>query len=239
MADITREQLPVLYKLQNINVIINDLEKQLAAVSASPALAEVSAKLKKAIHNLKLTTGELEAKRQMLRQKELDLAALESENKNLETTLYQGQSRNVRELNALQKKLLLNKEKLTGLEEEILTLLQQVEALEESRQKERKQAEIISAEYNRLAGSLNAESAKLQRELERARQEREQVTVTLDPSCLQRFARLTQDKGLVVIAKIHQGTCSVCGVEIPPGLLTTVQKSDRLSYCESCGRLLF
>jgi predicted nucleic acid-binding Zn-ribbon protein len=103
----------------------------------------------------------------------------------------------------------------------------------------------IEAELKGRGEAAEAEAQQLGREKEETggriaelSAERSDLLARLKPQIRSRYDRLLRAKGDTAIATSVGGTCEGCGFQLPPQTAADLRRSDRLVYCEGCGRFL-
>ena len=52
------------------------------------------------------------------------------------------------------------------------------------------------------------------------------------------FDQLARAKGGVADVTVQRGACGGCFNSLPPQFVNEVRKTEKLNYCESCGRII-
>jgi predicted nucleic acid-binding Zn-ribbon protein len=172
------------------------------------------------------------------RRKELEIELEEGNTKKDRFKHQMFQVKSNREYEALQHEISAIEEKNSGLEDEILEIMDRSE----------KVALRIKEEETSLEAQVNnteLEKAKLDKELEDLRQkiliksdERKRLTMDMDGALLKRYGRIRDSKGGLAVTTVNTGACGGCFRRIPPHEMQNLKKDDRIITCEGCGRIL-
>jgi predicted nucleic acid-binding Zn-ribbon protein len=198
-----------------------------------------------------------DAESQLARQREITRAAqaerdqVEARRRDLESDLYHEEAkmkdrrmrlnrvRNEKELQALRREIELSKEANQQMEEEVLRLLESVEALNASAA----EAERALAEMETTAATKTAEQRA---RIEQVRLEvageleiRTRMTAALDGTLLQKYEQIFQRRGGSAVVEVRNGTCLGCHMHLPPQFFNELQRSRDVRLCPSCHRILF
>ena len=176
----------------------------------------------------------LEAAEQARRAKEGELSDTEAQREK-----FQGQTALVKtneEYTALLAEIDHATERISQIEEEILTAMDEIEGLSAGLQE-------LKREKTREEQSLEAEAKKLEAELEEVRVdlerhdgERLKLAESLPSAIAGSYERLFRNQGSGT-AKVEGSTCSACHRQIPPETINRIIGGE-LQPCLSCQRLL-
>jgi predicted nucleic acid-binding Zn-ribbon protein len=61
----------------------------------------------------------------------------------------------------------------------------------------------------------------------------------MDPAGLTIYEKLRRQKGGVAVTGVVDDTCQTCGVMLVYRLIREAEDDTKLSYCESCGRIIY
>jgi hypothetical protein len=172
-------------------------------------------------------------------QKELEFQVkqLEIEREQVESRLYSGAVKNPRELQDLQAKVDSLKRRRSKLEDKLL------EAMIEREEADAEAAETgtaLEAAENQHAAQvveLKAEQGTLQRRVEKLQQEVEESESQIPDQLLNAYRHLQERMGNPAVARLKGNICSVCGIEVIVSRQQSA-KAGKVTYCDSCGRLL-
>ncbi len=186
--------------------------------------------------NLSINRGDLESVRKLNRTIEQDLQYLSEKLKKYQEQLYSVKT---------------NKE-YDAITAEIETLEKQIEELEligvESLEKEEQlTAEIdrLDIQSSELEKHLGEKKYELQEKLKQTnteqnmlRNERDNLTPTVDRRFLATYERIRKGRDGVALAEVSNYTCNACNATIPAQTVVEVRKMDKIITCEVCGRIL-
>ncbi len=223
-----------LYRLQEIEQEIESREETVRELTSrlgeSPQLIKARADLAAAQHHLE----ELKKQQHTLEWQDDDLTG---KVKTAEDELYSGKNTNPKELKNLQNEIAALKTKRSQLDEKILELMDQIETGNRqvvSLGEEFKKAEIDSAEQQK---QFTGEIEQNKSVLTELAQEKQNLVEGLEQQIIRLYYDLKKKKKTVV-AKVFQGTCSACRIQLP---ITDLQRvrAGSLVQCSSCGRILY
>jgi hypothetical protein len=174
-----------------------------------------------------------------LKKQEMDCNALKTRIDTIKNKLYNGMVGNPKELQHLQQKIELMNKDLDSDEEVLLTLVVEKEEQEKLRQQQQAEWEKAQKEFEKCRRSYSLWKKGLQQELEQLTGEQEQLQEKIDGELIKTYNRMQERFGCRVLAKIEGGVCTGCNVRIPTSLRKEIKAAQKLTRCESCGRILF
>lgn len=232
------EQLELLWHLQEKDLAIREIEKNIVDNPQAAAVEQAREKLAGLSASFENSGEKLKDQRRRQKSLELDLQKISTERGTLRKKLYGGEIGNVKELETMEKKLQIVEREQGSLEEKIIGLMESAEEAEALLREEERQVqaqERAVAEQERL---LNEALAGLRAELNRLQAEREEIAGRLNNQYLERFSlhsKRHQGRG---IARVINDNCEGCRVYISAAQRSSLYNPGAMVYCESCGRLL-
>ncbi len=196
---------------------------------------------KKEWESEKAHLAELEdsVKKLQLKQKEKEgqLAEKETHVKKLDGQLTQVKTN--KEYGALQQEIASLKADNSLLEEDIIKILDEVEAARETVKIEKSRLAQIEKQYQEIERKLKDEEKILQASRENLKKQREEVTQQLKPDIRQLYERILSAKEGHALAALRKESCSACSMHLRPQLINNVLLGESLVLCESCSRILY
>uniref|UniRef100_A0A7C4ARK3 Uncharacterized protein n=1 Tax=Desulfomonile tiedjei TaxID=2358 RepID=A0A7C4ARK3_9BACT len=229
-----KEQLALLEQLQKIDNEIDVYEKDLARLPEE--IQEIARSLVVSRRDISELKEKLEHAEKSLKKREQDLAVEQDKIKRSERRLLG--IKNVKEYNALSREIKLGKKVAGEIEENVLTLMNEVEGLRkvlERREGEYAELEERLAKKKAEAEAVGARAKKL---LSKLNSEKEKITVSLDRDYLKRYLTVKKVRGNAV-AEMSNGICTACHMSVPPQLNIRVLKQEELIMCPNCHRILY
>jgi uncharacterized protein len=195
--------------------------KLAAALSAHTIDIDRMSRLKTDLHDL-----ELEAK------------ALETKIKELEALLSSGRISNPKELDALEKDRQMHLRHRSDRDTKILELMDAITGAQTQADANDAALKKTQATSAIEMGKLEHERDKIAARLAELDLDCEKYRAGLDPVDLVIYDRLRESRAGRAVARLKNDGCSVCGVQMPSGLVSRVDDGDELVFCPGCGRIL-
>ena len=229
------EQIKLLVELQGLDTQILKIERDLEYIPEQlkrmdEAFEEKKSELKKVEDGLKA----LQLKR---KEKEGDLEAKEGSIKKFQTQLYQVKTN--KEYTALQGEISRVKADNSIIEEEIIKILDQIDA---ETQKAAKEKEFLKIEEGRLAQEkkkLEEEVAGMKGENGGLKAQRAPLAEKIDKAMLAKYDRILKSKDGLAVVPVANDSCQGCFRIMPPQVIHEIRMKKDLIVCEYCARILY
>jgi predicted nucleic acid-binding Zn-ribbon protein len=190
-------------------------------------------------HETAATAIEAELAESTGRQRELEGRLAGAEAKMKDRRMRITRIRNDKELGLAKREVELLKEETSGLETELLTIFEQVEAAT-------KRLEAAQAELTSLISARDTEAAHLRdtigrlgAEIERDRTRRGELVEGVDAELRRRYEMIFSRRGGVAVVPVRGGTCQGCHMHVPPQLYNLIQRNEQVILCPNCQRMLY
>lgn len=229
--------MPLAHDLMSLQALDDEASAHRATIGDIEHRLAGDAALEAARGELAAATAEREDLRRARRRLEGDLGALDARIAAEEKRLYDGSIKNPKELIALQHEVDGLKASRSKLEDELLAVLEQVEASDA--RYEAASASVLRHEA-RWAGESDALRAEHERQLAalaRTGARRAAAVAALPPAAVRQYEAIRARRGSAV-ARINGSLCSACRVSIPDALRTRALAGTALVQCPNCERIL-
>jgi hypothetical protein len=180
----------------------------------------------------------LAARRKTQRKLEADIQDLNARIAKEEARLYDGSIKSPKELTNLQREVDGFKATRSGLEDQLLEVLSQVEVCQAQHQELAKSARQLEARWLAHSAALREEAARLQSAITGLEARRDGQAAQLTPVNLRLYESLRQRKGGTAVVRLTGALCGGCRVAIPDGLRRGVAAAPNLVQCPNCERIL-
>jgi predicted nucleic acid-binding Zn-ribbon protein len=230
-----REQIEALAALQRVDQSLRENTQALqTGESRVAALGE-------AVHSHETAVAaiEQELNEYTARQRDLETRLAAAETKMKDRRIRITRIRNDKELGLAKREVELLKEESSGIETELLSVLEQVESAT-------KRLEAAQSELASLSSARNVEAAQLQDtigrlgdDIKRDRARRDELVVAVDADLRRRYEMIFSRRGGVAVVAVRGGTCQGCHMHVPPQLFNQIQRNEQVILCPNCQRMLY
>ncbi len=230
-----REQIEVLTLLQNMDRQIRE-----KTIAKEELLAEIHTREKR-IEAQKADGGTLRAewekKDKLRRDKEKELQ--DEGRKAAEKRMKMNQIKNIKEMQAIQREIDQIKQGNTQLEEELISVLEELEAQGSILKEKEQELKTMEEEWQGKRQEVEARLAELDQAVTEASKTRGETASRLNGDLIGRYEMIFARRGGVAVVMASGGICQGCHMNIPPQLWNEIIRSDKLILCPSCTRILY
>ncbi len=183
--------------------------------------------------------GRLAAWGARLRVLDLELRSVEAKRAKFQADLYSGRTGNPKELAAMQEEIDILGRVKAGIEDETLSVMEQIERTEPQAHRAEAALEASQAALAQQEAAFIAATAAADGEVADLTARRSALAAQIDEFLLKRYERLREHKGGLAVVAVTGGICEGCHVAIPERRLQVIAGDpDALAACDGCGRLL-
>lgn len=227
-----------LYALQEIDSALDQRIAALESIRARSSESEEVAAIRGEIAAHAAGIPELEA-----RQLDLDLqvAPLRTKAAEVERKLYDGSITSPKELTDLQKDLDQINRQRQALEDELLQVLEQLEAKRAGVRQAEARLREVQAAWAAEQERLRADEARLEAEIAALQHRRTAQAARIPPAPVTTYDRLRRRRKGVAVVKVERGTCLGCRLTVPTVMLQRARSGMNPNpvQCPSCERMLY
>ncbi len=229
-----QDQLQQLFELNQVDVQIDGIRKKISEVPGrkdqiGQTVRELEAKIgasREKIASLEKERGGLETEIQVLRER---LEEFQKKVNSIKTN---------REYQAALKEIAETKEMQRQMEEKLLGVMTQLEALNKELQSDESLYQTEKAKGEEEMNLFAKQETEVQTETAAFEEQRKKIRGLLGAALLAQYDRIRLARPDVV-AEVVGGTCQGCHMRIPPQLSIEIQKLHAVHSCPSCRRFLF
>lgn len=238
MPDFDRDALLSLLDLQEEDTAIKRLEEQRVSLPEAARLAELRETLAELENDLAIATKHDEEAGREQHRLEGEIELVEQETARDDRRLLSGNVSNPKELSALQAKVGELKRKKSGLEDELIEVMEQKERAAATLERLRNEHESREKEASSLQETVGGLTRDIDTQLERHSSARGEVATAIPGDLLALYERIRAQKHGVGAAALEGGTCQGCHTKLPAVELEKVKHEGGLQRCENCRRIL-
>jgi hypothetical protein len=232
--DFVKDQIAILYKIQKIDAVIKSSEELKKRSAEEMQAAEALYKNAETQHQA--VQDHLASFEKQRRDRERDMSEAQGQKKKVEERLmsiktnkeYQAALHEIDTIKALIK----DKEDL---------ILESMDAMETAKAELKKSEN----ELDRARGVFEEKKRQIEVELkayladvDRQRQERDDLTRQMAPDILTNYQKLIKSKNGRAVAVVAYEQCMGCSMKIPAQIYNEVMLGEKINICPHCGRIL-
>jgi predicted nucleic acid-binding Zn-ribbon protein len=231
-------QLNPLWELQEVDQSIEEISRE---IKQKDLVVKIKEK-QKIINDIQLIIEKVEKEIDELeikaRKFEEDLLNLEAKKQAQEKKLYDGSCTNPKELESMKVKLDEIKEKIVQVEDQAITNMDILEDKVHIFNQESGRFAELKRAYNKDIKLYQKNKRELTDKMALAETKQAELLSMLEENLLSIYQRVQINFKNRGIARVENGICSGCRVEIPIMHLKNIKEGNNIYTCEQCGRIL-
>ena len=230
-----KEQIGLLIGLQAIDTQIYVLSKEKASMPGHLRSIDEMLELKKT--GIKHSEDNLRNIQLKLKEKEVGLQQKEEQIKKLQGQLYALKTN--KEYATMLTEIEGIKSDNSLIEEDILKFMDEIELAKKkiSEEKELFKAEEVSAQKEKE--SINLKAKEIDLRLSELNEKRNNIAPHIEKQVISRYEKILKNKDGLAIARIEDGSCGGCHLNLPPQVISEVKLREDIIVCGSCLRILY
>ncbi|HQU30834.1 MAG: hypothetical protein HRU72_13140 [Planctomycetia bacterium] len=229
------ERIEVLRRLQSIDTKLRRLEgdKLYRSYDVQKKLTLIQQKKT----DLSKLNEEIKTFQKDIGIKELDLKSMETEIIKLRSQMNQVKTN--KEYNAIKTEIGGKEANKSILEDEILGMMTKYEEMNQRYKSFEKTIEHENLQLKELQKHVEKDLITIDTEIDEMKKKRDKYTSMLDADTLQHYNRLVSHKDAVAVVPVVSKVCQGCFMSITAQTLNQLLSGKDLTFCHSCGRILF
>jgi len=224
----------MLLRLQAIDLDGDEIREQQDAIEDRQEQVERVLSALKA--DLAEQQAQLDATIQLQTEKQAELDDSEQRQKDSKARLTKVAS--TKEYSAVEQEIENIKRIAAQLEEELVQLLDAIEATRSSIDEKTAKMKALQEEVDQESDRATSEASSLQKKLNKASKNRAGVASDISKTILKRYEFIRTRYGKSVV-KAENGACTGCFMHLPPQMFIEVQRATKMLMCPSCSRILY
>lgn len=232
------EQMDLLWKYQNLDILVDNCENQRKSSSLRQKLIELKNYLTDQQALLLKFEVDTDKKNIVLNRLNHEYESCANEIKSGRERLEADQVKTLKQLEQMRDDALEIKERMNKKSKDLTTLLTEINAIEKRLDSIRTNVLKAKKEYTAVKVKYDEELETIQSEYARLKRNRDDVGVNLDASLLARYVKI-KDKRSTAVAIIENDRCGGCNMMLASVVLQSIRDGNDTVECENCGRMLY
>lgn len=229
------EQIKLLVELQGLDTRIFKSEYELKSIPQKAKQMDEDFKEKSA--NLKKCEEDLKALQVKRKDKEGELEGKEGTIKKYQSQLYQVKTN--KEYSALQEEIGRVRADNSLIEEDIIKILDQIDAENARIAKEKETLKQEEGKLNEEKKRFNEDVERIKKDLEGIKIQRKALAEKVDKDVLRKYERIVNSKDGMAVVPIANEACQGCFRVMPPQVINEIKMMSGIVVCENCARILY
>ncbi len=226
-----------MYELQKVDLTWAKVRQRLLEIQK---LLGESEELRQVRARLSETESELHAWRGKQHDAELESRSLAERIQSAEAQLMSGTIHSPKELEALQANVDSMRRHRAQLEDSAVEAMLLADGLDAQLDELRQSQVKLEEEWSSGQADLREQETKMKQNYVLLKRKRDALAAEMSPDLLNRYEQMRRRRGGVAVARVLNGDCEACHVQMPTGVISALHSNrDELVVCTSCGRYLF
>lgn len=231
-------ELETLHCVQGLDTRIFELRSLLERHPLAEELRDLEETEAEALAQVEAAERLLEESKARQARVEAELQSLEDKLRREEERLYGGSVASPKELRGLEAEVRSLKRKKDALETEELEEMERLDELKANLDGSSASRDRLRARIEEKRKALEGELDAVRSEIETLEREKEELRSQIGGELLELYDRLLASKNRLAVAKVEDGVCRGCRVELPGKDYDRFLKSQGPFLCTNCGRIL-
>jgi predicted nucleic acid-binding Zn-ribbon protein len=159
--------------------------------------------------------------------------------KAMEKRMRMNRIKNVKELQALQREIEQARQNNGELEEELIRIMQEVDAIKEQIKARETEMAALQSEWQNKQKELEEQIHSIDGAISQSIAQRQTIASRVAGDLISRYEMIFSRRGGTAVVEVTAGICQGCFMNIPPQLWNEIIRNEKLHLCPSCQRILF
>jgi uncharacterized protein len=147
--------------------------------------------------------------------------------------------KNVKELQALQREIELMRQANGELEEELIKIMQEIDAIKAQVQTKKSEVAAMQEEWQSKQNELQVEINGIDAAVSEASNRRQSIASQVTGDLISRYELIFSRRSGTAVVEVTGGICQGCYMNLPPQLWNEIIRNEKVHLCPSCQRILF
>lgn len=147
--------------------------------------------------------------------------------------------KNVKELQALQREIDLTRHANGELEEELIRIMQEIDAIKAQIQSREAEMAALQEQWRSKQKELQEQIHGIDESVSQAVARRQSIAAQVNGDVISRYELIFKRRGGTAVVEVSAGICQGCFMNIPPQLWNEIIRNEKLHLCPSCQRIVF
>lgn len=143
-----------------------------------------------------------------------------------------------KEYSAMLHEIASEKAKVSEYEEQILTIMEEIEAAAQAEALAKSELEKAQQEAARKKQELQQQAIIIESQLRETEAERQRLAALLPQELMAKYQRIAGGRNGLAVVPVKDGTCGGCFANLPTKVTVEVHAMEEIITCEACGRIL-
>lgn len=224
-----------LFQLQQIEQEIETNNSEIARIKESQGKSQKILDAESSLEQAREWLGKIQKDQ---KEKEYSLQDLNTRKKDLEKNLYEGKDKGPKELESIRKEAEKVKAQAQKDEELLFGLMGEIDEAQKNVAKYEGNLKQIEEEWSGEKSNFSSQISSLESAIQELQNKRSEQSALISSSDLDFYNRLKSQKQGKPVARVEQGRCQGCRLNLSMNLLKRLRTEKAPVLCDNCGRIL-
>ncbi|RJQ54602.1 MAG: hypothetical protein C4526_05090 [Nitrospiraceae bacterium] len=229
------EQLKLLIELQEIDTVILSIAEKIESLPGR--LEQFKAPFKEAGSLLQKVKSQCEALIKNKKNKEMEADEIQEKINKLKSRTKEIKTN--KEYEAYLKEIEGFEKEKFRIEDAVLSIMEDLEALTKNSQKEEVKVKKTEEEFKQQEKTVEEEKTKLHAEMETFKTKRKEFVAKIESEVYDQYMNLLKRSGGLAVVQTRNEICLGCNTNIPPQQYNDIKKNENIFNCYFCKRFLY
>ena len=230
-----KEQLMIMVELQQAEIEISRIEKDLAGIDDK--INALNAEATDFEKNVTEALEKLDALKKQYREDEGEIQLIETQIEKSQEKLRAVKTN--KEYQSTLKEIDDLKEKTSGIEDRMLENLELIESADGEVAGQKADLEEVKIDVADKQEDIRKKSQAQLLELKDWQKTRDGIIEKIDDKVQSMYERVKHQSNGIAMAAVQEGICEVCRMNIPPQLFNELMRMDSMRMCPHCQRIMY
>ena len=229
------EEIEQVTRLQSLDLKISELQREIATLPKH--IAQIEKTLDSHLRRLEADRAALTGNQKERKQLEDDAKVEGQKISKLKDQMLSAKTNE--QYRAFQHEITFCEQTIRKCEDRILDLMSEAEPLDANLKKAEAALKEEKQHVEAEKASARERTAADQQQLDQLLSERKKLVTAVKPQTYSAYERIRKKWHGVAVAEASDGRCSACQIVMRPQFFQDLRHTDRVMFCESCGRILY
>lgn len=147
--------------------------------------------------------------------------------------------KNAKELQALQREIDMMRQANSELEEELIRIMQELDAIKASRAAKEAEVAALQEAWQQRQEELGGKISEIDQAVAEKQSQRQSIAANVARDLISRYELIFSRRGGNAVVEVAGGICQGCYMNIPPQMGNEIIRSEKIHNCPSCQRIVY
>ncbi len=229
------QTIKTLLKIQDIDKSIHEIKEDIKTIETDVKTKEDA--IKAVAKEIEEIGSKIDA---LIKDKEHNEQLVEDKNSQIEALNNKSSLvKNQKEQRALEIEMSMADNAVEKIEDQIVSLLSDIDSFTEQKNAKEKEMEQMQTEYEQFKKTASEKIKNLTASVDKFMNQRMLLFGAIDDATARQYEEINRWAEGNAMSEIKSESCMGCFLMLPPQVSATIMETDQLVFCPNCGRILY